>query len=217
MMRAARKAGMKRFIYLSTIKVLAESTPNSALKDSSAPNPQDSYARSKYEAEEFVKEYAKQYGLEAVIIRLPLVYGLDKTIGNLRALLKILSIGLPLPFSAIENKRSLIHIKNLCHFAQLCLEDDRAVGETFNVADRDFSTPQLIRVLANSYQLKSRLFPFPQSMLKMIASLFGKKMAIEKLTGSLSIKAEKARELLNWQPDLSVYAHQKTSNFAKSR
>ncbi len=217
MMRAARKAGMKRFIYFSSIKVLGESTPNSSLEDNSVPSPQDSYARSKYDAEEFVKEYAKQYGLEVVIIRAPLVYGLDKSLGNLKALLKILSMGLPLPFSSIDNKRSLIHVKNLCSFTQLCVEEDKAAGETFNVADRDFSTPQLVRVLANSYQLKSRLFPCPLGFLRMVASIFGKKSMIDKLTGSLVIKAEKARDLLNWRPDQSVYSHHKASNFAKSR
>lgn len=212
--RAARLAGIKRFVFLSSIKVLAGSSEPEALTDQSQPKPSDPYAKSKFEAEEYIKEYAKQYGLELVIIRLPLVVGLEKDVGNLKSLLGLIKKGIPLPLGGIHNQRSFIHIDNLCELVRLCITEPSAAGETFNVADATFSTPELIDLLARSYQLKSKLFPIPLVLLKGLLTMVGKRDSFEKLAGSLYIQADKASALLGWQPNLDVYVQQKPSNLA---
>lgn len=210
--RAARLAGIKRFVYFSSTKVLGGSAVNETLSEQSPTNPLDAYSKSKLEAEQFVTQYAKQYGLEVVIIRPPLVVGLDKDVGNLKSLLALIKKGFPLPFGLVKNKRSLVHIDNLCELTRLCLEQPNAAGEIFHAADADLSTTELANVLAVSHKLKLNVFPFPLVLLKGILTVIGKRDTFEKLTGSFCIQADKAKQLLQWQPDKDVYLHRKPSN-----
>lgn len=201
----AATAGIKRFIFISTIKVNGEETlPGRPFTAEDAPHPQDAYGISKHEAEVGLREIARMTGLEVVILRPPLVYG-PGVKGNFRALMKLTARGIPLPVGAIRNQRSLLALENLLDVIGLCLTHPSAANATFLVADAiDLSTPELIRILASSQNKPARLISIPSSWLLSAARLLGKGDAARRLLGSLQLDTGKTRAALGWAPRVSI-------------
>lgn len=202
--------GVKRLLYLSSIKVNGERTaqelPSYANKFTvnSVAAPEDSYGRSKWEAEQVLWEVAARTGLEVVVVRPPMVYG-PGVKGNLLRLSHMVASGLPLPFGAINNKRSLIGLANLVDLLVCCIDHPGAVGQTLLVSDgEDLSTPQLIQLLAQGMGKSARLFPVPIVLLQTVGALLGKRNEIDRLVGSLQVDASQTSEIVNWRPPVSV-------------
>ena len=201
-------AGVKRFIFLSSVKVNGESTGNfddpKIFTNGDRPNPQDNYAISKFEAEKALWEIASKTNLEVVIVRLPLVYGTSAK-GNLNRLIKLINSKIPLPFADIKNKRSLIGIDNLVDVLMRCIEHPSAAGKTFLVSDgEDLSTSELISIIASGMNRSVKLFWLPRALLKFFGFILMRQRQIDRLTGSLQIDNSHAREILNWTPPISV-------------
>ena len=203
--RQAVSCGVKRFIFLSSIKVNGESTEISSMFNyDDIPKPEDSYGISKWEAEKELWKISKQTGLEVIVIRAPLVYG-PKVKGNLKRLINLIHLGAPLPFSLIKNKRSMIGIDNLVDVIIRCIFHPTAAKKTFLVSDEeDLSTPDLIKHIAFSMKRSAILFPLPISLLKFFGFILGKKNEINKLIGSLKVDISYTKEILNWEPSLCV-------------
>lgn len=203
--RQAADAGVKRFIFLSSAKVGGEETrPGHVLTEDDPANPQDAYASSKYQAETSLHELADETGLEVTIIRPPLVYGLGGR-GHVAAMINCINRGVPLPLGSIRNQRSLIGMDNLVDFIALCLAHPAAAHETFLVSDdKDLSTPELLRLTAEAMGRSVRLVSLPTSFLKLGAQLLGRPHLAQKLCGNFQVDSSKARQLLGWQPPLSV-------------
>ena len=199
--KQAVRSKIKRFIYLSSVKVNGEET--SELKPFCAddkPNPQDIYGRTKLQAELGLKEISKTSKMEIVIIRPVLVYG-SGVKGNFLSLLKLLNTGLPLPLGSIENKRSFLSIKNLNNFIHVCLKHSSAGNQVFLVSDGPpISSKDLIKKLSFFLNKRSFIVPFPFILLKIMASLVGKQKLLEKLFSSLEVNIEKNLDLLQWTP-----------------
>jgi nucleoside-diphosphate-sugar epimerase len=201
----AAAAGVRRLLYLSSIKVNGEQTAlGASFLFSDTPAPEDAYAISKWEAEQAIREVAAQTGLEVVIVRPPLVYG-PGVKGNLARLLKLTCLGLPLPFGVVRNQRSLIGLDNLVDLLIHCIDHPAAAGQTFLVSDgEDLSTPDLIRHMAAAMGRSARLFPMPVSLLRLAGSALGKRAEIDRLVGSLQIDSSHTRRVLGWTPPVSV-------------
>ena len=203
----AVEAGIKRLVFLSSVKVNGESTDQITKqkfshKDNS--NPKDLYAISKLEAEKALWEISSRTGLEMVVVRLPLVYGYGVK-GNLARLIKLVKSGIPLPLGLIKNQRSMIGIDNLIDLLIRCIDHPEANGKTFLASDKeDLSTPELVKLIASSMGKKVNLFPFPISILKFLGSVFGKREEINRLVGSLRIDNSYTKQILNWTPPVSV-------------
>jgi nucleoside-diphosphate-sugar epimerase len=201
--RQAATAGVKRLIYISSIKVNGEesSTPYTELD---TPNPQDAYAVSKWEAEQILRQIATETGLELVILRPPLVYG-SGVKANFLQLIKIVNRGIPLPLARVNNRRSLIYVGNLADAIVACVTRFEAAGQTYLVSDgEDISTPELIRRLADALGRASRLLPFPLKMLRLAGKLIGKSAEVERLLGSLTVDPSKIRRQLGWKPPYTI-------------
>jgi nucleoside-diphosphate-sugar epimerase len=201
-------AGVKRFIFLSSVKVNGESTGNSddpkIFTNDDTPNPQDNYAISKFEAEKALWEIASKTNLEVVIVRLPLVYG-KSVKGNLKSLIKLINYKIPLPFADIKNKRSLIGIDNLVDVLVRCIEHPNAAGKTFLVSDgEDLSTSELINLIASGMNRSIILFRLPRALLKFFGFILMRQGQIDRLIGSLQIDNSYVRKILNWTPPVSV-------------
>ena len=203
--RQAAAAGVKRFIFLSSIGVNGNSTSQGKIfTENSASLPHDPYSVSKHEAEVGLRAISKSTGMEIVIIRPTLVHG-SKAPGNFGKLTRLVSKGLPLPLASIDNRRSLVGIDNLVDFIVTCLEHPAAANETFLVSDgEDLSTPDLIRRMAHSMNRPARLLPVPKYVLMAAASMFGKRDMAQRLCGSLQVDISKSRTLLGWNPPVSV-------------
>jgi len=201
----ASKLGVRRLIFLSSIKVNGENTSlGSPFSFNHDAKPKDSYGLSKYMAEKKLWEISAKSNLEVVIIRLPLVYGYGAK-GNLFRLMKLINYGFPLPFKLIKNKRSLIGIDNLADVLFHCINHAEASGKTFLISDGvDLSTCQLIKYMATYMRIPVRFFPLPISILKIIGFIFGKSNEINKLIDSLQVDSHHARKILNWIPPVSV-------------
>lgn len=201
----AAKAGVKRFIFLSTIKVIGESTTDRCpFSEEDECQPTEPYAISKLEAEKGLKEIASKTGLEVVIIRPPLIYG-PGVKGNFANMMRWVSKQIPLPLGAINNQRSLLALDNLVDFITHCLNNPKATNEVFLLSDgHDVSTTELILKLALAQGKKARLLPVPVLLMTMAAGLFGKKAVADRLFGSLQVDSRKARELLEWSPVVSM-------------
>ena len=185
--KQAVESGVKRFIFVSSIKVNGEQTSKHPFTVNDKPNPQDPYAISKLEAENTLRKIAQKSSMEIVIIRPPLVYG-QGVKGNFQRLSRLVELGIPLPFSSIKNKRSLISLDNLLQILSKAVIDPAVANQTFLVSDgRDLSTPQLIKKIANSIGKPARLFPFPIKLLKVIGRLTGQSEIINRLTENLQI------------------------------
>ena len=202
--RAAALHGVKRFVYVSSIKVNGEATTDKPFTPDDVPHPQDSYAVSKWEAEQVVRRIAKESGLEVAVVRPPLVYG-PGVGGNFLRLLKLIERGVPLPLASIDNRRSMIYIGNLAAALITCAAHPAAAGTTYLVSDgEDVSTPQLIATLARLMEKSPRLWPFPSVILHSMGRLIGKADEIERLIGSLQVDSSRIRNKLGWTPPFAV-------------
>lgn len=203
--RQAARAGAKRFVYVSSIKVNGERTAAGvAFGADDAPNPLDAYSVSKLEAELGLRTLAAETGMEVVIIRPPLIYG-PGVGANFLALLRAVARGFPLPLGAIDNRRSLVAIDNAVDLIVNCLKHPQAANETFLVSDgEDLSTADLVRRMACAMHKPARLVPAPPWMLHAAATLLGKQDAVHRLCWSLQVDISKTVALLGWRPPVSV-------------
>lgn len=209
----AASCGVKRFIFLSSIKVNGESTYSHPFSENDTPRPEDDYGKTKYEAEKVVNEIAKSSAMEVVIIRPPLVYG-EGVKANFKNLIKISQLSIPIPLGAIHNKRSLVYIENLVGFIMTCLTHPNAANQTFLVSDDDdVSTTQLMKHIKKASNKKTLLVPIPQSWLKVMFKVVGKQSLSNRLCNNLQVDISKAKAKLNWHPPYSVeYGIVKTVN-----
>ena len=203
--RMAAAAGVKRFVFVSSVKVNGESTlPGRPFTTDDAPAPLDAYGVSKMEAEQGLREIALQTGMEVVIIRPPLVYG-PGVKANFAAMMRWLRRGVPLPLGAIHNQRSLVALDNLVDLIVTCLTHPAAANQTFLVSDgQDVSTTELLCRMGQTMGCPARLIPVPASWLKLAAVMVGKPDVIQRLCGSLQLDISKTRNLLGWTPPLSL-------------
>lgn len=203
--RQAADAGIKRFIFISSVKVNGEATKaGSPYREIDPPDPQDAYGQSKYEAERGLLQLSKDTGLEVVIIRPPLIYG-PGVKANFASLMQAVQHGWPLPLGAIHNHRSLVALENLVDFILTCLTHSQAAGQIFLISDgHDLSTTELIRRMAQAVGVKPRLFPIPTWALKVAASLLGQSAAMQRLCGNLQVDISKAHNMLGWTPKITV-------------
>ncbi len=203
----AAKAGVKRFVFVSSIKVNGEETkPNQPFKPGDRSTPRDAYGVSKMEAEEGLRVIAAQTGLQVVIIRPPLVYG-PGVKGNFASMVHWLQIGIPLPLGAIHNQRSLVAVENLVDLIVTCLTHPGAANKTFLVSDgQDVSTTELLRRMAAALGKRAWLLPVPQNVLQFIAQTIGKQDVVRRLCGTLQVDISKNREILGWEPPLTLHA-----------
>lgn len=201
----AAKGGVKRFIFISSIKVNGELTsPGKPFRPDDNPSPQDPYGTSKLEAEQSLLALSSEKGMEVVIIRPPLVYG-PAAKGNFAELARLIQKGLPLPLGSIENKRSLVGLDNLVDLIIHCIDHPAAANQVFLAGDgEDLSTTELLRGVGKAMGKPARLIPVPAGVLQLGAILLGKKATAQRLLGSLQIDISKTRELLGWTPPYSV-------------
>lgn len=203
--RQAAAAGVKRFIFISSIKVNGEQTNcDKPFTADDKPAPSDAYGVSKKEAEDALRVISKETGMEVVIIRPTLVYG-PGVKANFRNMMAWLYKGIPLPFGSIHNKRSLVSLDNLVSLIMVCIEHPNAAGQTFLVSDGvDLSTTELLQRTAKALGVKSRLLPVPAKMLAFCAVALGRRSLSQRLCGSLQVDIQKTRHLLGWYPAVSV-------------
>jgi len=203
--RQAAAAGVRRFIFISSIKVNGEGTTVGAPYHVDAqPAPVDPYGISKMEAEQGLRTLATETGMEVVIIRPVLVYGAGVK-ANFLSMMHWLHKGVPLPFGAIHNRRSLVALDNLVDLIVTCIDHPAAANQIFLVSDgEDLSTTELLRRMGVALGKPARLLPVPSWMLEAGATMLGKKALSQRLCGSLQVDISKTRELLNWTPPVSV-------------
>jgi nucleoside-diphosphate-sugar epimerase len=203
--RQAAVAGVKRFVFISSIKVNGEGTPVAVpYAADDVPRPVDPYAISKCEAEQALHQLALETGMEVTIIRPPLVYG-PGVKANLLNLLKAVDRGLPLPLASIANGRSLIYLDNLVDAISVAIKHPRAAGQTYLVSDcDDVSTPELIRRMATALGRSARLVPFPPALMRLAGRMLGKGAAVERLLESLVVDSGKIRRDLDWKPPYTM-------------
>ncbi|WP_439531290.1 UDP-glucose 4-epimerase family protein [Marinobacter adhaerens] len=201
--REAMKAGVKRFIFISSIGVNG-SLNSKPFTESDAPAPTDLYARSKLEAEVALWDLTRDSNMELVVIRPPLVYGPNAP-GNFGSLMRWVRNGVPLPFGAVKNKRSLVSVDNLVDLVATCVEHPAAGNELFLAGDgEDLSTTELLQHVAKAMGKSAYLVPVPARILILVATALGRKSMAQRLLGSLQVDISKARNLLGWQPPLSL-------------
>lgn len=200
----ASAAGVKRFLYLSSIKVLGENTDASPFVADTAIAPEDAYARSKWMAEEVLRAIAVNSSMQVVILRPPLIYGAGVK-GNFPRLVNLIQRGIPLPFASIDNRRTLLFLGNACDLIQVCLERPAAAGQTLLMGDAEaFSTAQLISIIAKSLGVKTKLWTMPRFSLNGIARCLGRSAEMNRLCDSLEVDINRTCELLAWRPPFSA-------------
>jgi len=214
----AAKNGVSRLVFLSSLKVNGETTDglsapfgslsdNANIVDASVKNegcPVRPYEISKWEAEQVLWDISARTGLEVVVVRPPLIYGVGVK-GNLKRLLALLRSGIPLPLAAVQNRRSLIGLENLVDLLICCVQHPAASGKVLLVSDGvDLSTPDLLRLMAESMGRPARLFPVPLSVLRFAADALGMGADIDRLVRSLQVDSSYARKVLNWTPPVSI-------------
>ncbi|MFN3715822.1 MAG: UDP-glucose 4-epimerase family protein [Thiobacillus sp.] len=201
--RQAAQAGVRRFVFISTIKVNGEGR-DAAYRETDAPAPEDAYAVSKWEAEQGLWRIAQETGLEVVVLRPPLVYG-PGVKANFRRLLDTVARGWPLPLGAIDNRRSFLYLGNFVDAIRVCIEHPGAAGQTFLLDDGEpVSTPDLIRAVARALGRPARLLAVPVGMLEFAGALLGKRAAAQRLTGSLWLDSSLIRTRLDWTPPYTM-------------
>ncbi|UFW47071.1 MULTISPECIES: UDP-glucose 4-epimerase family protein [Bradyrhizobium] len=203
--RKAAAAGVRRFVFLSSVKVCGEFTAADApFVETAAPRPQDPYGVSKLEAEQGLLELSRVSGMQVAILRPPLVYG-PGVRANFLSMMRWSRRGVPLPLGGIDNRRSLIGVGNLVDLICTCLRHPAAAGEVFMASDgEDLSTPELLRRLAAALDTKARLLPVPVALLEGVAALAGQRALAQRLCLSLCVDSRKARKTLDWQPPFGV-------------
>lgn len=202
--RRARERGVRRFVFMSSVKVNGEGGPRPYRADD-VPQPADAYARSKADAEAGLMQIAAQGGMEVVIIRPPLIYGPDVG-GNFGSLLKWVRRGYPLPLASVTgNRRSFVAIDNLVSLVVLCIDHPSAAGAIWMVSDdQDVSTAGLLQRMAAALGRPARLWPLAPALLKLIAVICGKQAAMSRLCGDLSVDVSATRRVLGWSPVVSL-------------
>lgn len=217
--KQAAQSGVKRFIFISSIKVNGEETRvGTPFTAEDIPAPSDPYGVSKMEAEQQLMSLGKEIGMEIVVIRPVLVYG-PGVKANFRSMMSWLNKGWPLPLGAICNQRSFVALENLIDLIITCIEHPGAANQVFLASDGyDMSTTQLLKQLGEALGRPARLIPVPVSILIRAASLLGRRSAAQRLCGSLQVDIRKSRDLLGWSPPSTVEnALRKTaSNFQSS-
>ncbi|KJU82150.1 UDP-glucose 4-epimerase [Candidatus Magnetobacterium bavaricum] len=202
--RAAAAAGVKRMIYLSTIKVNGEETIHTPFVEDSPTSAEDPYALSKLEAERSLFQIASQTGLEVVILRPPLVYGAYVK-GNFYKLLKLLHTGLVLPVASTKNKRSLVYVGNLVDAIINCIMHSTAANKIYLISDcEDLSTPELAIRLSAALGKPARVIAVPTALLHLLGTVTGRLNTIKRLINSLTVDCSKIRSELDWTPPFTV-------------
>ncbi|WP_330565276.1 SDR family oxidoreductase [Pseudomonas yamanorum] len=203
--RQAAEAGVRRFVFISSIKVNGEGTqPGKPYTADDSADPRDPYGVSKMEAEQLLRELANHMPIEVVIIRPVLVYG-PGVKANFLNMMRWLDKGIPLPFGSIHNTRSLVALDNLVDLILISRVHPQAANQTFLVSDgEDLSTTQLLRRMAKALGKSARLLPIPSWILSCAANVLGKRSLSQRLCGSLSVDIDKTRSLLQWTPPVSV-------------
>lgn len=203
----AAHAGVRRFIFVSSVKVCGEgqSQPGQeAYCEDRLAAPNDAYAISKWEAEQGLWGIAETTGVEAVILRPPLVYG-PGVGANFLHLVRAVDSGLPLPFAKVDNRRDLIYVGNLVHAVLTCIEHPAARNRTFLLSDGEsVSTPELIRRIGVALNRPARLLRLPEKWLRLAGRLTAKQAALDRLLGSLTINSGAIRQKLDWSPPYSM-------------
>jgi nucleoside-diphosphate-sugar epimerase len=200
----AANAGVKRLVYVSSIKVNGESTGARPLAETDEPDPQDPYAISKLQAEQVLQRIAKETGLEIVIVRPPLVYG-PGVKGNFFRLLAAIDKGIPLPLAGANNLRSLVYVGNLADALVVCATHSAAAGQIYLVSDgEDVSAAMLVEKIAHALGRRSRSFNFPPGLLRAAATMLGRAQQMERLFGSLRVNDQKIRGELGWVPPYTL-------------
>jgi nucleoside-diphosphate-sugar epimerase len=202
--RAAAHAGVRRFIYLSSIKVNGEGRADRAYVVDDEPAPGDAYARSKWAGERYLKEVVAASTLQGVVVRAPLVYG-SGVKGNFFQLLRWVDAGRPLPLGAIDNARSLVSVWTLCDLLRLMVEHPAAPGDPWLVSDgEDLSTPELTRRIARGMGRAPNLWRIPPRLLRLAGELLGRGAQVRRLCDSLTVDSSVTRSRLDWSPPLGV-------------
>ena len=203
--RQAAAAGVRSFVFISSIKVNGEETPlGKPHRADDLPTPVDPYGISKYETEESLGRLADKMGMVVVIIRPPLVYGTGVK-ANFLSMIRWLSRGIPLPLGAINNKRSLVALENLVDLIVTCIEHPAAANQVFLAGDgEDLSTTELLKRLGAALGKPARLLPVPQRLIELGLKVLGKEDVAQKLCGSLQVDISKARDMLGWNPPVSI-------------
>lgn len=198
------RVGVRRFVYLSSIKVNGEETVGHPYTSIDEPHPQDAYGRSKWLGEKALQKIAGECGMEAVIVRPPLVYG-PRVRANFLRLLRWVDKGWPLPLGAVDNRRSLINVWNLSALLSFVLESPVAPGHTWLAADgEDWSTPDLIRHIGSAMGKSVRLISAPVGLLKLCSRMIGRQAEVTRLCGSLVVDASETRSMLGWVPAVTA-------------
>ncbi|KVO55714.1 UDP-glucose 4-epimerase family protein [Burkholderia stagnalis] len=201
---AAHRRNVRRMVFVSSVKAMAESDGGAPLSEDVPPHPEDAYGRSKLEAERALVEFASRTGLDLVIVRPPLVYGPDVRANFLR-MMDAIARGMPLPLGAIGARRSLVYVENLTDALVRCVTDPRASRGCFHVADDNApSVTELLRMVGDALGKPARLFPVPVGVLRTVGKLTGRSAAIDRLTGSLQLDTSLIRHVLDWQPPYST-------------
>lgn len=204
-LKQAHQYGVRRFIFLSSIKVNGESTTTTPFSETDPAAPQDPYAISKYEAEEGIQNFCQHHPeISCTIFRLPLVYGVGVK-ANFAALLRAVQRRYPLPFGAVHNKRSLLYLGNLLSILQADMQQDQIKNQVYLLSDGDdISSATLVQTMAAAYGVQSFLLPIPPSILLGIGACLGKAKAMSRLLGSLQVDSKKVRTSLQWSPPYTV-------------
>ena len=202
--RQAAAVGVKRLVYLSSVKVLGERTTAAPFDETSATNPGDAYALSKWQAEQALWEVADQTGLEVAILRPPLIYGPGVRANFLR-LMRWVARGLPLPLATATNRRSMVFVGNLVSAIAVCLRHPDAAGQTFLVSDGEpLSSADMVCHLAQALNVPARLIAVPPPVLRALAAIVGRADEVGRLLDSLEIDDRMLRRELAWSPPYSV-------------
>jgi nucleoside-diphosphate-sugar epimerase len=200
----AATAGVRRLVYLSSVKVLGESTGIEPFGDRSPPSPRDPYAVSKWEAEQMLRAISASTGLQVTILRPPLVYG-PRVGANFLRLMRWVAQGIPLPLAAVDNRRSMIYVGNLAACIGSCLGHPDAAGKTYLLSDgAAVSTADLVARLAEALKVPDRSWPLPPGLLCKMANFVGKGDTVRRLTESLEVDDCAIRRELNWTPPYSM-------------
>jgi len=200
----AGQSGVRRLIFVSSVKVNGERTLHRPFSVGDEPAPEDAYGISKWEAERVLAEVARKAGFDSVVIRPPMVYGPGAR-GNFARLCRAVGRGFVLPLGAVDNRRSLVALDNLVDLIARCVAHPAAAGNTFLVSDgEDLSTPELIRRIAKAIGTEPRLFPVPLNVLRLAGLLTGRKAEVDRLLGSLQVDIHHTRQTLDWDPPLTV-------------
>lgn len=203
--RAAADAGVRRLVYLSSVKVNGEHTPIDApFTEQSISAPEDAYGQTKWEAEQLLRDFGREAGIEIVVLRPPLVYG-PGVKGNLRRLIRLVASGLPLPLASVRNKRSMIGLENLVSAILAAADHPAAAGRTFLVSDQhDLSTPELLTLIAAGMNRPVKLMPFPVGLLRAGGALTGHGGDVERLTASSIVDSSAITRELGWRPGVAI-------------